>query len=163
MFDDMGLGPKDVLESTRQFLQSNIINQVGVLVDENTLQILEHEQQKIDKELAEINSKIETLESLISKQFADLKSIGYSIFAIFIHRGEASYGHYWIYIKDPETGMFRKYNDEIVSEVPMEEVFDFSTSNRATPYYLAFVKDGFKDEIEPVKREIIENLVDSLD
>ena len=161
--DDMGLGPKDVLESTRQFLQSNIINQVGVLVDENTLQILEHEQQKIDKELAEINSKVESLESLISKQFADLKSIGYSIFAIFIHRGEASYGHYWIYIKDPETGMFRKYNDEIVSEVPMEEVFDFSTSNRATPYYLAFVKDGFKDEIEPVKREIIENLVDALD
>lgn len=98
--DDMGLGPKDVLESTRQFLQSNIINQVGVLVDENTLQILEHEQQKIDKELAEINSKVESLESLISKQFADLKSIGYSIFAIFIHRGEASYGHYWIYIKD---------------------------------------------------------------
>jgi len=161
--DERGLSPKDALQSTKQFLQSSIINQVGVLVDENTLEILDHEQEKIDKELTEINSKIDALESLISKQFAELKSIGYSIFAIFIHRGEASYGHYWIYIKDSETGMFRKYNDEIVSEVPMEEVFDFSTSNRATPYYLAFIKDGFKDEIEPVKREIIENLVDSLD
>ncbi|GMF08761.1 unnamed protein product [Ambrosiozyma monospora] len=94
----------------------------------------------------------------IATQFQGFNKIGYTIFAIFIHRGQASYGHYWIYIRDPKSQLYRKYNDEIVSEVTLEEVLNFSENNSATPYYLAFVKNELLDKIEPLKREIIEEL-----
>lgn len=158
-----GLNVKESLVSTKEFLESEITNQIGVLVDENTLEVLEQEIKKLDDEYSALNKEIDELEDKITRQFSDFKKIGYSIFAIFIHRGQASYGHYWIYIKDPQTGLFRRYNDEMVSEVPLDEVFNFSETNTATPYYLAFVKDSIAEVVDPLRREIIENLVDEID
>ncbi|KAH3674281.1 hypothetical protein WICPIJ_009610, partial [Wickerhamomyces pijperi] len=63
-------------------------------------------------------------------------------------------GHYWIYIRDPKSNLYRKYNDEIVSEVTLEEVLNFSENNSATPYYLVFVKNELLDVIQPLKREV---------
>lgn len=67
----------------------------------------------------------------------------------------ASYGHYWIYIRDPKNNVYRKYNDEIVSEVTIEEVFNFAEGNTATPYYLTFIKDDLLDQITPLQRDVI--------
>ncbi|QPG75237.1 hypothetical protein FOA43_002587 [Brettanomyces nanus] len=158
-----GLTAKATLESTKQFLESETMNQIGILVDSNTIEVIDNQIKKIEKELNSIDFEVRNLEEKISQQFVGFSRIGYSIFAIFIHRGQASYGHYWIYIKDPKTGMFRKYNDEIVSEVGLEEVLNFNESNTATPYYMAFVKDDITDAIEPLKREIVENLVEEVD
>ncbi|KAH3671263.1 hypothetical protein OGAPHI_000486 [Ogataea philodendri] len=152
--NEHGLPLRDALESTRQFLQSQALNDIGLLIDSNVVEVLTEQIEKIDKELAEIKSEIERLQSLISGQFKHLTKIGYSVFAIFIHRGQASYGHYWIYIRDPKSNLYRKYNDEIVSEVTLEEVLNFSENNSATPYYLVFVKNELLDVIQPLKREV---------
>ncbi|ODV84927.1 hypothetical protein CANARDRAFT_28664 [[Candida] arabinofermentans NRRL YB-2248] len=157
--DEHGLTIKETLESARQFLESSIINEIGVLIDSNTLEVLDRQIAKLGEELKSINSEIEMLQNQIQNQFVDMNKIGYSIFAIFIHRGQASYGHYWIYIKDPKSGLYRKYNDEIVSEVTIDEVLNFSESNSATPYYLVFVKDELVDLVQPLKREIIEEAI----
>ncbi|VEU20709.1 DEKNAAC101529 [Brettanomyces naardenensis] len=158
-----GLTAREALEATKQFLRSDTMNQVGVLVDENTLDVLENQIKKIDEELNGLKLEVQDLQAKISHQFDGFNKIGYSNFAIFIHRGQASYGHYWIYIRDPKTGMYRKYNDEVVSEVTIDEVLNFSDSNTATPYYLAFVKSELIDSIEPLKREIVATLVEEID
>lgn len=159
--NEQGLTTKEVLKATRDYLQSEAVKELGINIDNNTLEVLDKQIQDLDDESASINSELEELQSKISRQFEGFNDVGYSIFGIFIHRGQASYGHYFIYIRDPKTNIYRKYNDEIVSEVSLEEIFNFSDSNTATPYYLAFIKDELADQITPLQRDILIN--ESLD
>lgn len=55
--------------------------------------------------------------------------------------------------------MWRKYNDGYVTEVKdTTEIFERDPETRpATPYFLVYIKDEFKDElVDPVCREIVE-------
>ncbi|MCH0629140.1 hypothetical protein JNB11_04090 [Kocuria palustris] len=127
----------------------------SLTVSESTINFIDRAIEELEMKLKEIDAEILDLQSKVSVQFDDYNKVGYSVFAIFIHRGEALYGHYWVYIKDFERDMWRKYNDEVVTRVPELEVFDFSEGNTATPYYIVYVKDGCKDIVKPLKRDII--------
>ncbi|KAH3674348.1 hypothetical protein WICMUC_003374 [Wickerhamomyces mucosus] len=146
--DPHGLSYKDSLQSTRDWLKEMELG------SEKLIKSLDEQISQINVELSEIYSEIISLEKKIDHQFDGFQKIGYSIFAIFIHRGEANYGHYWIYIKDSNTGIFRKYNDETVSEVPSSTIFNFEETNSATPYFLGYIKQGYEDQIEPLFRNI---------
>ncbi|GAV50638.1 hypothetical protein ZYGR_0Z00610 [Zygosaccharomyces rouxii] len=153
--NELGLSRKGALIETSNFLKSDVLETQGIQIDNRTglAQELDNIVLGINDELSQLYHNITQLESKISHQFDDFKSIGYSLFAVFIHRGEASYGHYWIYIKDRyKSGIWRKYNDETITEVPKSEVFNFSEGNTATPYFLVYVKQGHEQEIEPLKR-----------
>lgn len=53
--------------------------------------------------------------------------------------------------------MWRKYNDESVSEVTdISQIFDQDPSDRPpTPYFLVYVKDELKDQlVDPVCRDV---------
>ncbi|AOW03531.1 hypothetical protein B0I72DRAFT_134627 [Yarrowia lipolytica] len=103
-------------------------------------------QEAMEADLAELDFKIQS-------QFAHMKQIGYRIHAVFIHRGEASFGHYWTYIRDHQGGFFRKYNDEKITRVEDSEVMDFDDNNTATPYFLVFVREDLIDSmVEPLYR-----------
>lgn len=157
--NDTGLSFKGSLLQTKKFLQSEVLDKHEISV-ENKGDLVSHIDSmitKIDGELSSLYQKITALEVQIANQFNEFTKIGYSLFAAFIHRGEASYGHYWIYIKDrKKNGIWRKYNDESVTEVPQSEVFNFAEGNTATPYFLVYIKEGHEDEIEPLKRVIKE-------
>jgi ubiquitin carboxyl-terminal hydrolase 25/28 len=113
------------------------------------------EVQRRHQELAALDAALQRLHECVAAQFAAYTRVAYLIFAIFIHRGEASYGHYWIYIRDPQRNIFRKYNDEVVTEVPLSEVMNFAEGNTATPYYIVYAKELLEAEyIEPLKRKI---------
>jgi ubiquitin carboxyl-terminal hydrolase 25/28 len=148
--DSQGITFKDSLKTTKDWLEANS------LAKPETLKTLETQIAKIDSELMNIYTSIEMLENQIDHQFDGFTKHGYSIFAIFIHRGEANYGHYWIYIKDTKSEIYRKYNDEIVSEVTKTEVFNFEEGNTATPYFLGYIKHGHEKEIEPLCRVLAE-------
>ncbi|KAK9476280.1 hypothetical protein V1514DRAFT_354471 [Lipomyces japonicus] len=119
---------------------------------------------RLNDEILALTNQITKLEAKIGTQYSSLKSLGYSIHSVFIHRGEATHGHYWVYIYDFDKKVFRKYNDEHVSEVDIEEVIPFVNQHdpdvlrnydrtTATPYFLVFVRDNIKDNlIETVKR-----------
>ncbi|GME89809.1 unnamed protein product [[Candida] boidinii] len=158
--DENGFTAREALMGTRDLLKSELLIESGVLVDSNTIEVLQNQVEKIDEELKNINNEIQSLETKIYTQFDQFTKIGYSIFAIFIHRGQASYGHYWIYIKDPVRNVYRKYNDEIVSEVTLEEVLNFQEGNTATPYYLVFVKEDLDEFINPLNRKIEKAVVE---
>lgn len=144
--NQQGVTYRDALITTKDWLKNQEI------AKPETIEVLEKQVKKIDEELLNIYQKTHELENQIDHHFDGFQKHGYTIFAIFIHRGEANYGHYWIYIKDKKRSMFRKYNDEIVSEVSASEVFNFDEGNTATPYFLGYVQQGYEDEIEPLCR-----------
>lgn len=153
--NDLGLSRRGALLETSNFLKSDVLRSQGIQVDNRDGLIGELDKMisNVDDELSQLYHDISQLESKISHQFDEFKSLGYSLFAVFIHRGEASYGHYWIYIKDRyKNGIWRKYNDETITEVPESEVFNFAEGNTATPYFLVYVKQGHEEEIQPLKR-----------
>lgn len=147
------------LKLTEQWLQtlntdsSKVLNLVREEIATRTSR-----QEAVEAELASLDSQIQS-------QFAHMKQIGYKIHAVFIHRGEASFGHYWTYIRDHQGGFFRKYNDEKITRVEDSEVMDFDDKNTATPYFLVFVREDLIDTmVEPLYRiERVEEKEDLID
>lgn len=151
---DTKLSILDALNATIKFLNSKVLEHELVSVQKETLDALQAQVDIFKMRLQAIHTRLDTLQGMVSSQFNSYQRVGYSLFAIFIHRGEASYGHYWVYIKDPVRNIYRKYNDDTVTEVPASEVLNFTDSNTATPYYMAYVKSELeRDYVEPLKRE----------
>ncbi|KAK6462790.1 hypothetical protein DFJ63DRAFT_323056 [Scheffersomyces coipomensis] len=146
----------DTLKITKKYLESVILPHKDLSINPTTIIQLENLIEEYSNKLVQYNLRLVELHDKISNQFKNYKKVGYTIFAIFIHRGEASYGHYWIYIKDPHrNNIYRKYNDEMITEVSLSEVFNFEENNTATPYYIVYVKDELeKDYVDPLKRVI---------
>ncbi|CEP60649.1 ubiquitin-specific protease UBP2 LALA0_S01e15786g [Lachancea lanzarotensis] len=154
-----GLNFKTSLLETKKFMQSDVLQQhdINVQKKEESLKTVDSLILKIDNELAEIYQRINVIEQRMNDHFDDFREHEYSLFAVFIHRGEASYGHYWIYIRDwSRNGIWRKYNDETVTEAPESEVLNFTVGNTATPYFLVYVRKGQESVIEPLKRVVEE-------
>ncbi|SCU93337.1 LAMI_0E14004g1_1 [Lachancea mirantina] len=154
--NESGFTFKSSLQETRKLIVSENLERNGIEISAKTdlLDTIDSTIVRIDNELADIYQRLNVLEPKIANCFSDFKRQAYTLFAVFIHRGEASYGHYWIYIKDlKRNGIWRKYNDESVTEVPAAEVFNFTEANTATPYFLVYVKESRASEVEPMMRE----------
>ncbi|QLQ78402.1 hypothetical protein HG537_0A06490 [Torulaspora globosa] len=157
--NELGLSRKAAFIETINYLKSDALQTPTDTCSEekrsNIIKQLTQATTDIDNELTSLYHQISNLETKISKQFDEFQTIGYSLFAVFIHRGEASYGHYWVYIKDRfKNGIWRKYNDETITEVPESEVLNFTEGNTATPYFLVYIQKGHEHDIEPLKRII---------
>ena len=88
-----------------------------------------------------------------------MRKIPYRLAAVFMHVGSHNTGHYWIYIYDFKKHLWRKYNDEKITEVmDIKEIFEApGTVRPPTPYYLVYVKDNLKEYlVDPVCREVPE-------
>jgi ubiquitin carboxyl-terminal hydrolase 25/28 len=96
---------------------------------------------------------------MIASQFADSKILPYRLYAVFMHQGSVEFGHYYIYIYDFKKEIWRKYNDNEITEVQnTAEIFENQGRvNPPTPYFLVYVNAAMKDRlVEPVCREIFE-------
>ncbi|CAG8029470.1 unnamed protein product [Penicillium salamii] len=110
-----------------------------------------------EAELEAVEQEIKDTQAMISSQFADYHNLPYRLYAVFVHHGSVSFGHYYIYIYDFEKNIWRKYNDEYVTEVTnLDEIFKGdSTSNPPTPYFLVYVNSDMKERlVNPVCREV---------
>lgn len=86
-----------------------------------------------------------------------MKKVGYRLHSVFIHRGQATFGHYWIYIRDFKNKLYRMYNDQTITEVPESEVFNDNEDNAATPYFLVFIREDLTDQmVASVVRDVME-------
>lgn len=100
---------------------------------------------------------IESTRQLIASQFTEYQKLPYRLYAVFMHHGSVSFGHYWIYIYDFQKNVWRKYNDEYVTEVQnLDEIFkDGRETNPPTPYFLVYINDEMKDRlVDPVCRDV---------
>lgn len=93
--------------------------------------------------------EIKTLNTNISSQFNDLRSVPYRLHSVFIHRGYVSSGHYWIFIYDFAKEIWRNYNDGYVTEVKdTRDIFDRDSETRpSTPYFLVYIKNELTDTL----------------
>lgn len=113
--------------------------------------------------LIAIDQQIKDTRSMITTQFADFHNLPYRLYAVFVHHGSVSFGHYYIYIFDFDKNIWRKYNDEYVTEVQnLDEIFkNDSTANPPTPYFLVYVNSDMKERLaSPVCREFNEVMTD---
>lgn len=111
-------------------------------------------------ELTYIDQEIKDIQTMISSQFADYKHLAYRLYAVFVHHGSVEFGHYYIYIFDFERNVWRKYNDNYVTEVhDLDEIYmNQDRQNPPTPYFLVYVNDSLKDRlVSPLCREILES------
>jgi ubiquitin carboxyl-terminal hydrolase 25/28 len=150
---------KDALIATRQYvdkLQEEEID--GVLVDANLSDSLEERTMEVTEEIESISKEIAQLKQNLNEQFTDMRQYEYKLQAVFIHRGEAGGGHYWVYIYDFENDIWREYNDEYVTEVKdRRRIFEHQGAVGGTPYYLAYVRSAdHKELVEAVCREVPE-------
>ena len=105
---------------------------------------------------AELATHIATLRTHIGSQFADRRRLPYRLHAVFIHRGLATSGHYWIYIHDFARAAWRKYNDGYVTAMPdTREIFETEAGVRpATSSFLVYVREGNEEQLtDAVRRE----------
>jgi ubiquitin carboxyl-terminal hydrolase 25/28 len=100
------------------------------------------------KELDAMDPQIAQLETEIDTVFRDCQSIPYRLHAVFIHRGDAKGGHYWIYIYDFQNNIWRKYNDEEVDDVEESEVLAKQEDKR--PYVstgMVYIRADLVEEV----------------
>ena len=137
-------------------------------------------------ELSDLEVEIEKINSQLSELFSSNRRIPYRLHAVFIHRGTAAGGHYWVYICDFTSsanltspyfsagydsqsgiGTWRCYNDSSVTPVtdPEQTIFSEDTTtttgiNRATPNLLIYVREDKKEQIvDAVHRHVAQEVL----
>lgn len=140
-------------------------NEAGedIKVSTETISFLKRHTNQLQTKIKKIESKIKSLEEKVEYQFSGMKSAGYKLHSVFIHRGQASFGHYWIYIRDFKRGIYRVYNDKTISEVPESEVTGNDIKDpEATPYFVTYIREDLVDSlVDTVVRKIEVNDDDS--
>lgn len=120
--------------------------------------VVEHLTQRGDEfrpDLSDIEERMENLERQIDSVFENCRDHPYRLHAVFMHAGSHSGGHYWIYIYDFQSGIWRKYNDETVTEVSEETILKKIVQDRPpTSTGIVYVKeDDVENLTEAVHRE----------
>jgi ubiquitin carboxyl-terminal hydrolase 25/28 len=147
----------DALSATKDFVSNLQEEEIeGIEIDPALPEALEERISEVATELEAITRRIDTLRKRIQGQFVDMREYEYKLQSVFIHRGEAGGGHYWIYIYDFEHDIWREYNDEWVSEVKdRRTIFEHQGGAGGTPYYLVYVKSSdIKNLADAVYRDV---------
>ncbi|KAI9885242.1 MAG: hypothetical protein M1823_002981 [Watsoniomyces obsoletus] len=174
MSTDVDMTVPDTLRATIEFLKRyQVICEQDPTMEvdpelPDIFPIMEEAAVDFEAEMKEIDEEIAKLQYQIEHQFDGLRTQAYRLAAVFIHRGTATFGHYWIYIRDFLTNIWRKYNDGYVTQVPDpgQEIFSDPHSSQgqqgqgqsqgpvATPYYVVYVREDVQnDVIDPVRRD----------
>jgi ubiquitin C-terminal hydrolase len=118
---------------------SQSIDQAEYHATMNTIDFLKRKAQRLEEKSSSIDQRLSELRQNLDTCYNDLNKVEYRLHAVFSHRGEANYGHYWIYIYDWENERWLKYNDDMVTVVDEKEIFRDTTGKDENPYCLVYV------------------------
>ncbi|KAN0065709.1 ubiquitin-specific protease ubp2 [Thecaphora frezii] len=149
------------------------------LISADLLAFLQAESDAVMAEVAEAERNIAALKQEMTTIWADETRAQYCLAAVFMHRGEASHGHFFLnqrkfgprpsHDDSSQTGLataegangeearstWFKYNDSAVSVVSAAEVL--RDTSGATPYLVTYVRKDLQDQIgllDTVKRQM---------
>ena len=147
----------DALRETKKFINELQEAEIdGIEIDSELPDLLEARMEEVAHELELISHKISTIKGKLNEQFTNMRQYEYKLQTVFIHRGEAGGGHYWIYLYDFENDIWREYNDEYVTVVNDRKRI-FEHQGGGTPYFLAYVRSADqKDLVNAVFRDVKE-------
>lgn len=100
----------------------------------------------VTAQVEELRRLIAELERQLSQVYEEpaLRRVPYRLHAAVVHEGQASGGHYWAYVHDPQAGGWRKFNDIQVAEASWQELLQDSVGghNNTSAYCLLYVDQG---------------------
>jgi ubiquitin carboxyl-terminal hydrolase 25/28 len=148
------------LSSTSEYLEEIAMNaedlglDVALMSDPELLAALGDSAESAQKEMNELDTEISVLEQKLKNLFADHTDFPYRLHAVFMHRsgsGRVDGGHWFIYIFDPKSKQWRRYNDESVQKVTDSHVFLKPTKEAArregTASFVVYVRDDIADDL----------------
>ncbi|KAI8366547.1 hypothetical protein BD560DRAFT_400644 [Blakeslea trispora] len=151
----------DLLEATRQVLENFVVENRPESLEEqekfrDAIELLNKEAQENRRLVMDGNQTITQLKRDIAAQYGDYTDVAYHLHAVFIHQGQANYGHYWIYILDHAEDQWWKYNDSLVTKVDESEIFHDTTGSTANPYFLVYVDaNRIQESVETIVKESV--------
>ena len=123
-------------------------------------------QHEVEQQVEELQRGISSLEEQLDKIYDDpfLTRIPYKLHAVVVHEGQASGGHYWVYIHNPASDAWMKFNDVQVCESKWEEVLQDSIGgqNNASAYCLMYIDESRFDKLFPNPSQSIENVISDM-
>lgn len=154
------------LTSTTEYLQqvSENAEDLGLdpsLVDLELLDAIGKSAEVSRRELEEIEIDISRYQQQLDNIFAEDRQLPYRLHAVFMHRsGQARIdgGHWFIYIYDTKTTLWRRYNDETISKIVDPKPFLDPVKERAreegTSSFVVYVREDLADQlVQTVHRE----------
>lgn len=133
------------------------------LIDVDFSQYLSEEASRVEQEVKDAQREIANLKSGVEELWREEKRVEYVLTSVFMHRGEASHGHYFLNQRkvtqeDKELStLWYKYNDQSVTEVTWSEVH--RDQSGATPYLLCWVRRDKLDHFDTLCRKYEETLI----
>ncbi|PWY99438.1 cysteine proteinase [Testicularia cyperi] len=139
------------------------------LVDSGLASMLRTESTTLTEELREAEERIKTLKAEMASIWSDEQRFAYRLVAVFMHRGEASHGHYFLHLggtssaHDASEGEAKwfKYNDSAVTPLGKDQVV--RDSSGATPYLVTYVRTDQLHLIDPICRQLTTNSTDAVE
>ncbi|KAI5306639.1 hypothetical protein KEM56_007841 [Ascosphaera pollenicola] len=146
---------KEKIRSLETLNNDPLFANEAIEVPDSTVTDISDLEVRIRDEITAIDGQKTQIQDLIDREFDDMQELAYRLYAVFIHSGQVSYGHYWIYIFDFDRKIWRKYNDDYVTEVTdISEIYKEDPRGIASPYFVVYVKDDLKQElVQPVVRD----------
>ncbi|EGF79533.1 hypothetical protein BATDEDRAFT_89604 [Batrachochytrium dendrobatidis JAM81] len=152
-FNNLPVPPLELMETSRRILYAHQEHCKDPLV----FQQLTIACDKIKKQISDLQPKIEELEYKRSQIYSHMNGKEYQLYAVLVHEGEATFGHYWLFLYDLQDngkGRWLKYNDSLVSEVLEHEVFADTTGSNANAYALVYIRSSeFSTRVGPYLRD----------
>lgn len=96
------------------------VNGAAMAEPEELLAALGDSAESAQQEINELDTEISILEQKLTNLFNEDTEFAFRLHAVFVHRGgsgSVNSGHWFIYIFDPKTNQWRRYNDEDVQKV----------------------------------------------
>ncbi|KAE8213880.1 hypothetical protein CF327_g2665 [Tilletia walkeri] len=122
-------------------------------------EVLEAQSREVQSDIEKLESDITRLKSAREQIWNIEGETRYELVAVFMHRGEATHGHYFLNQRrfpqiNERQKQWLRYNDEQVCEATVQEVLKDSTG--ATPYLLIYVRTKPEPAatIDTVRRQI---------
>lgn len=117
----------------------------------------------INAQVSELRRCISDLELQLGQMYDDpvLQRIPYRLHSVVVHEGQASGGHYWVYIFDNIRKAWMKFNDIQVVESNWDELLQDSVGgqNNASAYCLLYIDESRYNMIFPQPPESMESMM----
>ncbi|GAC97485.1 ubiquitin C-terminal hydrolase [Pseudozyma hubeiensis SY62] len=126
---------------------------LSTLIDPGFATLLRDESKLLREQVKQAQNEINTLKTEMASIWADERRYSYRLVAAFMHRGEASHGHYFLNLRGGGAdSKWFKYNDSAVSETSLDQVL--RDRSGATPYLVTYVREDYVRLIDPICRSI---------
>lgn len=178
-----GMDLAETIEETSQFLHTLIDETLELIPNDGQppdllptpppelVTALHQRARNLKNDLVAIESLIRQLESDIDNVFEQCNNNPYRLHAVFMHSGDIKGGHYWIYIYDFQSNLWRSYNDDRVTLAQEVQVFEreHGITNRHVSTGVVYVRadlvEGYTQAVcrQPQKLEIQESVSAAID